>query len=319
MQFACNEAKKLAEKNARYACVSDDIVYGWAIHYFEEESIEGILYNEDGTEYKKVTPVQHKTTVTSTKVISKTKKNDGQVSIFDMNFSETEQDDVDDIDEENDETPPSGTGQANVVSTLSPKVTGQQSIEIPKQTPQGAYSQAELFYAKYEIIQKQYADSILFYRLGDFYEALGESAEKASNALDLTLTSKNCGSMGRVPMCGIPYHAVEVYVTKLRTKYSVVLMHSDKDLKEYPKKNFEDIVQENAEKIDAIADDELGLVIDEETDEQIDKMSADDYNKYFNNLEDYVDKTTGEIKVPNIDKELFEILYNLFDGQVVMG
>ena len=48
-------------------------------------------------------------------------------------------------------------------------------------------------------------------------------------------------------------------------------------------------------------------------------MSADDYNKYFNNLEDYVDKTTGEIKVPNIDKELFEILYNLFDGQVVMG
>ena len=96
-------------------------------------------------------------------------------------------------------------------------------------------------------------------------------------------------------------------------------MHSDKDLKEYPKKNFEDIVQENAEKIDAIADDELGLVIDEETDEQIDKMSADDYNKYFNNLEDYVDKTTGEIKVPNIDKELFEILYNLFDGQVVMG
>ncbi len=51
MNFASDEAKKLAEKNARSACVEDSVVYGWAIHYFEEDSIEGKLFNEDGTEY----------------------------------------------------------------------------------------------------------------------------------------------------------------------------------------------------------------------------------------------------------------------------
>ena len=52
MKFACDEAKKQAEKGAQSACIDDDVVYGWAVHYFEEP-IEGTLYNEDGTEYKK--------------------------------------------------------------------------------------------------------------------------------------------------------------------------------------------------------------------------------------------------------------------------
>ena len=53
MRYACDEAKKQAEKGAYSACIDDAVVYGWAIHYFEEDSIEGTLYNEDGTEYKK--------------------------------------------------------------------------------------------------------------------------------------------------------------------------------------------------------------------------------------------------------------------------
>lgn len=52
MKFANEEARKLAEKNTNCACIEDKVVYGWAIHYFEEDSIEGNLYNEDGTEYK---------------------------------------------------------------------------------------------------------------------------------------------------------------------------------------------------------------------------------------------------------------------------
>ena len=52
MKYASDEARKLAEKGARCACVEDSVVFGWAIHYFEEDSIEGTLYNEDGTEYK---------------------------------------------------------------------------------------------------------------------------------------------------------------------------------------------------------------------------------------------------------------------------
>lgn len=56
MNYAKGEAQKLAEKGANCACVEDSVVYGWAIHYFEEDSIEGTLYNEDGTEYKKPAP-----------------------------------------------------------------------------------------------------------------------------------------------------------------------------------------------------------------------------------------------------------------------
>lgn len=60
MKFAENEARKLAEKGANSACVEDSVVYGWAIHYFEEDSIEGKLYNEDGTEYAPPKPFKKK-------------------------------------------------------------------------------------------------------------------------------------------------------------------------------------------------------------------------------------------------------------------
>ena len=52
MDYAHEEARKEAEKGAKFAMVEDKVVFGWLIHYFEEDSIEGILYNEDGTEYK---------------------------------------------------------------------------------------------------------------------------------------------------------------------------------------------------------------------------------------------------------------------------
>ena len=52
MKFACDEARKQAEKGANSACIEDSVVFGWAIHYFEEDSIQGTLYNLNGTEYK---------------------------------------------------------------------------------------------------------------------------------------------------------------------------------------------------------------------------------------------------------------------------
>lgn len=52
MKYACDEARKLAEKGANSACIDDVTVYGWAIHFFEEDSIEGTLYTIDGEEYK---------------------------------------------------------------------------------------------------------------------------------------------------------------------------------------------------------------------------------------------------------------------------
>ena len=63
--------------------------------------------------------------------------------------------------------------------------------------------------------KKEVPDALLFYRIGDFYEMFFEDAIKASKALDLVLTGKDCGLEERVPMCGIPYHAADSYVSKL--------------------------------------------------------------------------------------------------------
>lgn len=67
-------------------------------------------------------------------------------------------------------------------------------------------------------MKKENRDSILFYRLGDFYEMFFDDAITVSKELELTLTGKNCGLPERAPMCGIPYHAAESYLTRLVNK-----------------------------------------------------------------------------------------------------
>jgi len=64
-------------------------------------------------------------------------------------------------------------------------------------------------------MKQKYQDTILFYRLGDFYEMFFEDAEIVSRELELTLTGKDCGLEARAPMCGIPYHAANTYIAKL--------------------------------------------------------------------------------------------------------
>lgn len=77
---------------------------------------------------------------------------------------------------------------------------------------------------KYMETKEQYKDCILFYRLGDFYEMFFDDAILASKELELTLTGKDCGLDERAPMCGIPYHAVDVYLSKLVEKgYKVAI------------------------------------------------------------------------------------------------
>ncbi len=68
---------------------------------------------------------------------------------------------------------------------------------------------------QYKQIKEQYPDSILFFRLGDFYEMFYDDAKIASNILDITLTSRNKNDANPVPLCGVPYHSVEPYVAKL--------------------------------------------------------------------------------------------------------
>ncbi len=85
---------------------------------------------------------------------------------------------------------------------------------------------------KYLETKNEYKDCILFYRLGDFYEMFFEDAMTASKELEITLTGKNCGLEERAPMCGIPYHAVDIYLSKLVSKgYKVAICEQVEDPK----------------------------------------------------------------------------------------
>lgn len=85
---------------------------------------------------------------------------------------------------------------------------------------------------QYMATKEQYKDCILFYRLGDFYEMFFDDAITASRELEITLTGKNCGQEERAPMCGVPHHAVDGYLTKLVAKgYKVAICEQVEDPK----------------------------------------------------------------------------------------
>ena len=83
---------------------------------------------------------------------------------------------------------------------------------------------------QYIATKEQYKDCILFYRLGDFYEMFFDDAITASRELELTLTGRDCGQEERAPMCGIPFHAAEVYISRLISKgYKVAICEQLED------------------------------------------------------------------------------------------
>ena len=85
---------------------------------------------------------------------------------------------------------------------------------------------------RYLETKEEYKDCILFYRLGDFYEMFFDDAITASRELELTLTGKDCGQEERAPMCGIPHHAAEIYISKLIAKgYKVAICEQLEDPK----------------------------------------------------------------------------------------
>lgn len=98
MKFACDEAKKQAGKGTQSACIDDAVVYGWAVHYFEEDSIEGTLYNEDGTEYKKQPGVATK--APAVKYTPPKPQPKPQMSMFDLLDAKPEEPDEDEPTDE---------------------------------------------------------------------------------------------------------------------------------------------------------------------------------------------------------------------------
>lgn len=85
---------------------------------------------------------------------------------------------------------------------------------------------------QYMTIKEQFANAILFFRLGDFYEMFFEDAKLVSRELELVLTGKECGLPERAPMCGVPFHSAESYISRLVEKgYKVAICEQLSDPK----------------------------------------------------------------------------------------
>ena len=218
MKFACDEARKLAEKGASSACVDDATVYGWATHYFEEDSIEGTLYTLDGAEYK---PVVKRVESNTVKAKPEPKKQENvQFSFFD---NLTEQG-VKEHETEN-----------SSVDTEKHSNIGKSEMQIEK--PSKSKSPNATFYDKYHILQQQNPNSAVAYRLGDFYEIMEEKAVEIAREIDLTLTSRDCGLEERVPMIGFPYHASENYFSKIAKTHDLLVVETDGNTRFISQKN----------------------------------------------------------------------------------
>ena len=208
MKYACNEARKLAEKGATSACIDDQTVYGWAIHFFEEDSIEGTLYTLDGTEYK---PTVKRVESNAVKAKPEPKKQENvQFSFFD-NLTEQEVKDNETVE----------------LSAITEKNSNIDKAEMQIEKPSKSKSPNATFYDKYHILQQQNPNSAVAYRLGDFYEIMGEKAVEIAREIDLTLTSRDCGLQERVPMIGFPYHASENYFSKIAKTHDLLVVETD--------------------------------------------------------------------------------------------
>lgn len=169
----------------------------WAIHYFEEDSIEGTLYTIDGEEYKPAPKKTASKTIAKPEPKKEPPKNNFQFSLFDQ-LEET------DVPE----------------PIVEEKPITEPVVEKPKGNP---------MYLKYLEYQAEHPSAIVAYRLGDFYEVFGDNAVTVGNEIGLTITSRDVGLESRIPMIGFPYHAAEMYFAKIVKKHDLYIIETNEE------------------------------------------------------------------------------------------
>ena len=282
MKYACDEARKLAEKGANSACIDDVTVYGWAIHYFEEDSIEGTLYTIDGEEYKPA-PKKVATPKPATVKPQPPKPQNLQFSIFDK-IEDTEVKDTQTetltVETDTDDEEFTEEEKLDALRQVAEEEQNQTAIRPIEQ------SKGNPIYQKYIAYQSEHPTSIVAYRLGDFYEVLGDNAVMLGNEMELTITSRDVGLKERVPMIGFPYHAAENYFAKIVKRHDLYIIENPYDTQFIQCVNYAD-----------------NRLIDEDTGEILcDDLTEDDMRKFDGDVEE--PQEIYEPEQPSVDNEI---------------
>lgn len=282
MKYACDEARKLAEKGANSACIDDVTVYGWAIHFFEEDSIEGTLYTIDGAEYQPA-PKKSVNTKPATVKPQPQKQQSLQFSLFDK-FDENEVKDTktDTLTAETD---------TNDDETDMPSEEEMQEI-LAQVHEEEQREKGNPTYQKYTAYQAEHPTAIVAYRLGDFYEVLGDNAVLLGNELDLTITSRDVGLKERIPMVGFPYHAAENYFAKIVKNHDLYIIENDGE------KQFIERIENT---VNRHIDLDTGEILTEE-----------EMREFDGDIEEPDDLFLGETTVPDVVQKLKSLLGDVF-------
>ena len=153
--------------------------------------------------------------------------------------------------------------------------------------------------AQYMEIKDKYEDSIIFFRLGDFYEMFFDDAVTASHVLELTLTGKQAGLSERIPMCGIPHHAYQSYADTLIEKgYKVAICEQLEDPREVKGMVKRDVVQVITK----------GTRLDSNIDSKSNNYIANIYDFNYCYGISYIDISTGEVYITLVEGEQDQVI-----------
>lgn len=285
MKFACDEARKIAGKGASSACIDDQTVYGWAIHFFEEDSIEGTLYTIDGAEYK---PTVKRVESNAVKAkIQPPKPQNIQFSLFDK-FDENDVKDTtnDTLSDESDTNNESASDSEQSTETVAEHV---------KKQPE-----CNQIYRDYMLYQIERPTAIVALRLGDFYEVFGDNAVALGNELALMITSRDVGLESRVPMIGFPYHSAENYFAKIAKRHDLYIIKNPYDTQFIPCVNRVD---------NRLIDEDTGEILCED-------LTEDDMRKFDGHIEEPREFIPDNTPAPN--NEIINKLKAVFGNTLIV-
>ena len=218
--YANQEARKLAAKGASCACIEESVVYGWAIHYFEEDSIEEKLFREDGSSYSPAPKKKDNSVAPVTPAPVKPKATVKQMSLFE--FCEEMFDDE-----------PSKENEDPIELTETTVPDDYDEEKVDEEEEAKVEESVSPLYKKYMDFKGRHPDYIIAMRVGDFYEIFGEDAYKSAEQLSLTVVSRDFGLEERVPMVGFPFHKEDIYRNKLKEAFPVAIVENENDVKFY--------------------------------------------------------------------------------------
>ena len=286
MKYATEEARKAAPKGATSACIEDKTVFGWLMHYFEEDSIEGSYFHPDGTPYTPPKKEVKKPATTTPKEKSKPQpRQEAELTLFDMLAAATEQEEaipesksasvmpepetIDSKPEAVDPAPETSVEPTFIDpfegSDELPPVAYSSELDPTEDEIQAAmeeYSKMETpvvdmaeppeppllaHYEKWLQAQQQYPQALVLIIVDTDMEVYGEHAKQLSELLMLKLSNRDFGKYGCLPKVRFPYMDFERYFDGMNARYEMALITSlDFAPVHYPKEAAKQWVTETA-------------------------------------------------------------------------